>query len=63
MSKHIREEFDILVNPAEIQETLKTVEITWKTVTQIPHKWNKAAFLQQRHNDVLNRVTNAMQPL
>ncbi|KNZ64404.1 hypothetical protein VP01_1032g1 [Puccinia sorghi] len=58
MSEHIREEFDISVTPAAIQKTLKTVDITWKTVTQIPRKWNEAAFLQQRHDYVLNRVTN-----
>ncbi|KNZ45893.1 hypothetical protein VP01_7710g1, partial [Puccinia sorghi] len=58
MSEQIREEFDISVTPAAIQKTLKTIDITRKTVTQIPCKWNKAAFLQQQHNYVLNRVTN-----
>ncbi|KNZ61176.1 hypothetical protein VP01_1441g4 [Puccinia sorghi] len=46
-----------------LQKTLKTVGITWKTLTQIPHKWNKAAFLQQQHNYVLNQVTNVGQKL
>ncbi|KNZ55469.1 hypothetical protein VP01_266g4 [Puccinia sorghi] len=36
---------------------------TWKTVTQIPHKWNEASFLQQQHNYVLNRVTSIGQKL
>ncbi|KNZ44701.1 hypothetical protein VP01_8917g2 [Puccinia sorghi] len=54
MSEHIREEFDISVTPEAIQKTLKTVDITWKTLTQIPSKWNKAAFLEQRHDYMLN---------
>ncbi|KNZ57933.1 hypothetical protein VP01_2039g6 [Puccinia sorghi] len=58
MAKHICEEFEISVTPEEIQKTLKTVDITWKTVTQIPCKWNEASFLQQQHNYVLNQVTN-----
>ena len=63
MAKHIREEFNISVTPAAIQKTLKTVDITWKTVTQISRKWNKAVFLQQRHDYVMNRVTNFGQKL
>ena len=63
MAEHIREEFNISVTPAAIQKTLKTVNITWKTVTQIPCKWNEAAFLQQEHDYVMNRVTNVGQKL
>ncbi|KNZ44898.1 hypothetical protein VP01_8714g1 [Puccinia sorghi] len=58
MSKHFREEFEISVTPEAIQKTLKTANMTWKTVNQILCKWNKATFLQQQHNYVLNQVTN-----
>jgi hypothetical protein len=37
--------------------------VTWETVTPIPNKWNKAAFLQERHDYVLNQVTNVGQKL
>ncbi|WAR55341.1 hypothetical protein PtB15_6B80 [Puccinia triticina] len=63
LAEHVKSEFDIQVTPAAIQKTLKTIEVTWKTVTPIPQKWNEAAFLQQRHNYVLNCVTNVGQKL
>ncbi|KNZ48160.1 hypothetical protein VP01_586g1 [Puccinia sorghi] len=63
MSKNIREEFDISVTPAAIQKTLETVDMTWKTVTQIPQKWNEASFLQKQENYVLNQETNVGQKL
>ena len=63
LAEHVKDEFDIQVSPAAIQKTLKNVEVTWKTVTPIPNKWNEAAFLQQRHDYVLNRVTNIGQNL
>ncbi|KNZ47956.1 hypothetical protein VP01_600g1 [Puccinia sorghi] len=44
MSEHIHEEFDISITPEAIQRTLKMMKITWKSVTQIPQKWSKAAF-------------------
>ncbi|KNZ55946.1 hypothetical protein VP01_2539g4 [Puccinia sorghi] len=62
-AKHVQNEFDILVSPGAIQKTLHNIEVTWKTVTPIPHKWNEAAFLQERHEYVLNRVTNIRQKL
>ena len=61
--EHVKNNFDIKISPAAIQKTLKTINVTWKTVTPIPHKWNEAAFLQQRHDYVLNRVTNVGQKL
>ncbi|WAQ87725.1 hypothetical protein PtA15_8A631 [Puccinia triticina] len=63
LAEHVKSEFDIQVTPAAIQKTLKTIKVTWKTVTPIPQKWNEAAFLQQRHDYVLNRVTNVGQKL
>jgi hypothetical protein len=63
LAEHVKAEFNIQVSPAAIQKTLKSIEVTWKTVTPIPRKWNEAAFLQQRHDYVLNRVTNVGQKL
>ncbi|KNZ55468.1 hypothetical protein VP01_266g3 [Puccinia sorghi] len=57
-SRNFLNMFDIQFSPGAIQKTLKNIEVTWKTVTPIPHKWNEAAFLQEQHNYVLNRVTN-----
>jgi transposase len=63
LAKHVKSKFNIQVTTAAIQKTLKTIEVTWKTVTPIPRKWNEAAFLQQRHDYVLNCVTNVGQKL
>ncbi|KNZ52921.1 hypothetical protein VP01_339g3 [Puccinia sorghi] len=57
-SEHIREKFDISVTPEAIQKTLKTVNTTWKTVTQIPQKRNEASFITKQHDYMLNQVTN-----
>jgi hypothetical protein len=63
LAEHNESQFNIQVKPAAIQKTLKTIEVTWKTVSPIPQKWNEAAFLQQQHNYVLNCVTNVGQKL
>ncbi|KNZ45682.1 hypothetical protein VP01_7913g1 [Puccinia sorghi] len=58
LTEDIKNNHDISVSPGAIQRMLKTINVTWKTATAIPCKWNEAAFLQQQHDYVLNRVTN-----
>ncbi|KNZ60130.1 hypothetical protein VP01_1606g1 [Puccinia sorghi] len=63
LTEHVKNDHDIQVFPGAIQKMLKKIDVTWKTVTPIPHKWNEAAFLQQQHDYVLNQVTNIGQKL
>ncbi|KNZ56643.1 hypothetical protein VP01_2357g1 [Puccinia sorghi] len=49
LAELVKNKFYIEVSPGAIQKTLKKIEVTWKTVTPIPHKWNEAAFLQEQH--------------
>ncbi|KNZ61687.1 hypothetical protein VP01_13704g1, partial [Puccinia sorghi] len=58
LTDHVKNNHEIQVFPGAIQKMLKTINVTWKNVTPIPRKWNEAAFLQQQHDYVLNRVTN-----
>ncbi|KNZ60136.1 hypothetical protein VP01_1606g7 [Puccinia sorghi] len=50
LTEHVKKNHDIQVSIGAIQKMLKTIDVTWKTVTPIPRKWNKAAFLQQQHD-------------
>ncbi|KNZ54124.1 hypothetical protein VP01_3036g1 [Puccinia sorghi] len=52
LTKHVKNNHDIIVLPGAIQKMLKTICVTWKSVTPIPCKWNEAAFLQQCPNYV-----------
>ncbi|WAQ89224.1 hypothetical protein PtA15_10A648 [Puccinia triticina] len=58
LAKLVKDEFDVQISTPAIHKTLKSVDVTWKTVTPVPRKWNEAAFLQQRHNFVLRRATD-----
>ncbi|KNZ52120.1 hypothetical protein VP01_3686g1 [Puccinia sorghi] len=40
IAEHVKNKFNIQVSPGAIQKTLKNMEVTWKTVTPIPHKFN-----------------------
>ncbi|KNZ61675.1 hypothetical protein VP01_1371g4 [Puccinia sorghi] len=46
---HVKNNHNIQVSPGAIQKMLKTIDVTWKTVTPIPRKWNEATFLQRQH--------------
>ncbi|KNZ56360.1 hypothetical protein VP01_2422g4 [Puccinia sorghi] len=47
LTEHLKSNHNIQVSPGEIQKMLKTIDVTWNTVTPIP---NEAAFLQEQHD-------------
>ncbi|KNZ45362.1 hypothetical protein VP01_81g5 [Puccinia sorghi] len=55
---HLTRNIQKRTTPAQLSRNSLKMPRTWKTVTPIPQKWNEAAFLQQPHDYVLNRVTS-----